>query len=99
MSGTAVLIAGLVFVGTMLILWKNKRCFGRVGPLGVERFRSYRHKLCASFFDTMLLGCGLGMLGAAGLIYLVEYEQGYFSVVLLLLFAWLIEDQCYKSKK
>jgi hypothetical protein len=99
MTGTDVLIAGLAIVGTTLILWKNKRCFGRIGPLGVERFRSYRHKLCANFFDTMLLGCGLGMLGIAGIVYFVEYEQGFFSLLILLFFGWLIEDHYYKSKK
>lgn len=98
MSEADVLIASCVAIGAMLILWKNKRQFGRLNQLGIEQFTSYRHKVAATALDVVLFSAGIGLLGAAGIVFLFEYANPFLSVLFLLFIVWVIQASLNKSK-
>lgn len=98
MSETDLLIAVCVTSGIMLILWKNKRQFGRLNQLGIEQFTSYRQKVAATALDVLLFSAGIGLLGAAGIVFLMEYARPYLSVLFLLFIVWVIQASLNKSK-
>ena len=99
MSENDVLILASAIAGSILLLWNNKRKFSRLNRMGVERFKNFRQKIGATLLDTVLLGCGLGFLGAAGIGVLVEYAQPFLSVLVFLGFIWVVQEVFSKSKK
>lgn len=99
MSETDVLIAGSAIVGLMLIVWRNKRQFSRLNQFGIEQFASYAHKVRATALEVCLLGTGIGLLGTAAIVSLIEYASPFLSVVLLLFVIWVIQESWRKSKK
>ncbi len=99
MSETDLLIAVCVTSGIMLILWRSKRQFGRLNQLGIEQFTSYRQKVAATALDVLLFSAGIGLLGAAGIVFLMEYARPFLSVLFLLFIVWVIQASLNKSKK
>lgn len=98
MSETDLLIAVCVTSGIMLILWRNKRQFGRLNQTGIEQFTSYRQKNTATALDVLLFSTGIGLLGAAGIVFLLEYARPFLSVLFLLFIVWVIQASLNKSK-
>lgn len=99
MSENDVLIVASAITGSGLLLWNNKRKFSRLNRIGVEQFKNFRQKIGATLLDTVLLGCGLGFLGAAGIGVLVEYAQPFLSILVFLGFIWVIQEVLSKSKR
>ena len=99
MSETEILIAGSAIVGLMLIVWRNKRQFTRLNQFGIEQFASYGHKVRAIALDVLPLGGGYGLLGAAGIIFAVEYAQPLLSILCVLSVIWVIQAVDQKSKR
>lgn len=99
MSETDVIILASAIAGCTCLIWRGKRQFNRLNKMGIEQFSSYGHKIGATTFETLLLGGGYGLLGAAGLISLLEYAQPFMAVLFLLAFIWLIQATFRKSGK
>lgn len=99
MSENDVLILASAIAGSILLLWNNKRKFSRLNRMGIERFKNFRQKIGATLLDAMLLGCGLGLLGAAGIGLLIEYAQPFIAVLVFLGFIWVVQEVFRKSKK
>ena len=62
MIRTYLLIIILLIVGTRLLYWRKKRKFDRLNEHGVERFGSYREKVAADTFNTVLQWIGYASL-------------------------------------
>lgn len=84
--------------GGACLWWRGKRRFNRQNPLGVQQFSSYSNKVWATSLETLLLGGGLGLLGAAGVVFAFEYAQPLLSVLLVFSIIWIIQAVQQESK-
>jgi hypothetical protein len=93
------LILTSTIVGSICLFWQGKRKFKRLNQLGIEQFSSFSHKLRATIFDTLLLGCGGGLLGGAFLLFLFEYEKPFVTVLFGLAIVWVIQAFLRKPQR
>jgi hypothetical protein len=93
MSDTDSLILGSLIIGSICLFWQGKRKFNRLNQLGIEQHSSFSHKIRATIFDTLLLGCGGGLLGGAFLLFLLEYERPFVTVLVWAIQALLRKPQ------
>lgn len=99
MGESALLILASLICGSACLIWRGKRRFRRLNQLGIEQFPSYSNKLWATALETLLLGGGYGLLGAAGIIFAVEYAQPLLSILCVLSVIWAIQAIHQKSKR
>lgn len=98
MNKSDLLILLSVAVGGFLLIWNNKRRFNRLNQFGIEQFANYQQKVGARFLDVLMLGGGYGLLGAASIIFSIEYAQPLLSILCLLGAIWAIGTIQRKSK-
>lgn len=98
MSESALLILASLIGGSACLVWRGKRRFKRLNPLGIEQYSSYSNKLWATSLETLLLGGGYGLIGGAGIIFAIEYAQPLLSILCVLSVIWIIQMVHQKSK-
>lgn len=63
----------LLFVGLLIELWRQKLKFNRTNQAGIEQFSSFRRKVFAGLFDTILRGAFLTFAFGGLLIIYISY--------------------------
>lgn len=99
MDEPTVVISLSAIVGSICLIWRSKRRFSRLNQFGIEQFPSYTTKIFAISLETLLLGFGYGLLGAAALVFAVTYAQPFLSLLCLLGVIWMIEASQPKSRR
>ena len=92
-------MAGLFVAGMLLLLWFGKRRFNQTSRRGRERFSSYGHKIRSGLLDAVLLGGGFGSLGAAALLFVMEYAAGWAALAVFVALGLLIERDMLKWRR
>ena len=91
MIGVYLMIAASMFCGAWLLYWRKKRKFDRRNEHGIESFGSYREKVKADAFDTLLLWAGYASFISGVLILLgISYTSLGLTLFILLIMVMVI---------
>jgi hypothetical protein len=89
MTSTYLWIASLMFFGAWLLYWRKKRKFDRLNEHGIEEFGSYREKIKADAFDTLLLWAGCISL-ISGVFVLIATDYTVLGWLVFAIFAFML---------